>query len=128
MGVLYIIRGLPGSGKSTIAKKLVDSKYHRESDMYRIINGQYVFDPLKVEESHKWCQKEIYNIMVNGHDCAVSNTFTRKWEYQPYIDIAELLDYHVNILECHGPWESIHGIPYDVMEDMKDRWEPYIIK
>lgn len=40
-----ILRGLPGSGKSTYAKKLAEEGWlHFENDMYFMKNGKYVFD------------------------------------------------------------------------------------
>ena len=43
--VLYLVRGLPGSGKSTFAKKLVHSDFLVcEADKYFMVNGEYKFD------------------------------------------------------------------------------------
>jgi len=47
MSYLVIIRGLPGSGKSTFAKKFVEKGFkHYEADMWMVDkDGNYSFDP-----------------------------------------------------------------------------------
>lgn len=126
MATLYIIRGLPGSGKSTLAKRLVDGSNHREADMFHVIAGVYCFDRNKIKAAHAWCLSEITKIMRDGKgDCAVSNTFTRRWEYQPYIDAAEKFGYAVAVIDCHGPWNNCHCVPDDTILEMAERWEPF---
>ncbi len=50
---LYIVRGLPGSGKSTFAKFVGDSFV--EADMFFMKNGKYEFDMSKIRDAHSWC-------------------------------------------------------------------------
>lgn len=123
---LYIVRGLPGSGKSTLAKKLVSKEFHREADMYFMINGKYTFDHTNVKEAHTWCKNEIENIMINGNECVVSNTFIKRWEYEPYLKIAKKYGYKTQIIECHGQWENTHDVTIDKIQIMKNNWENHI--
>lgn len=125
MSVLYIVRGLPGSGKSTLAKKLVFHTFHREADMFHMVGGEYKFNVANIKPSHQWCFDEIVRLMVCGHDCAVSNTFTQKWEYDKYLTAASDLCFDVQIIECHGDWDNTHNVPEDVLAKMSDRWEPH---
>lgn len=50
---LVLVRGLPGSGKSTIAKSFIPHNFvHLETDMYFINSaGEYKFNPAKLSES-----------------------------------------------------------------------------
>ena len=124
MATLYIIRGLPGSGKSTLAKRLVHESKHREADMFHMIGGEYLFNMFRVKEAHAWCLAEIVGMMQNEKaDCVVSNTFTQRWEYQPYIDEAIKQEYDVMVIDCHGHWESTHNVPSDKLLEMRGRWE-----
>lgn len=89
--ILYIVRGLPGSGKSTLARKIVSSEFIRETDMYFIEphDETYHFDPKLLPNAHKWCQEEIRKLLQAQHEeVCVANTFTMRWEYQPYLDMA----------------------------------------
>ena len=83
---LYIVRGLPGSGKSTFAKTLVGHDFLVcEADKYFMVNGEYKFDVTKLKEAHESCRNmvETYmkDSMVNDQfyqEIAVSNTFTHE--------------------------------------------------
>lgn len=127
MATLYIIRGLPGSGKSTLARRLVHRSRHFEADMFHMICGEYHFDPTKVRAAHEWCQQCVAHAMKEDADIVVSNTFTRRWEYEPYIKMAHESDFDVQVIECHGPWENTHGVPDGVISAMHDRWEPHFM-
>jgi adenylylsulfate kinase-like enzyme len=51
---LVLIRGLPGTGKSTRAKKMRDH-LHLEADMFLMVDGVYVYDQSKVRAAHEQC-------------------------------------------------------------------------
>lgn len=128
MKTLYILRGLPGSGKSTLAKILVGEKdyCHKEADMYFMDGeGNYKFDPSQLKEAHEWCKKEVEFLMQYEHDVAVSNTFTREWEMQAYVELANKYGYRVFsiIVENRHGNESVHNVPKASTENMRDRFE-----
>lgn len=132
--ILYIVRGLPGSGKSTFAKKLVGSDFLVcEADKYFINdNGEYIFDSSKIKDAHQACQAmvEMYMMdsMVNDQyyrEIAVSNTFTQEWEMKPYFELAEKYGYKVFtvIVENRHGGKNLHDVPEDKIEIMKNRFE-----
>jgi len=41
---LFLLRGIPGSGKSTIAESINPNGYNVEADMYFTVDGEYVFE------------------------------------------------------------------------------------
>jgi predicted kinase len=123
---MILIRGLPGSGKSTIARALWQSNSnmrHFEADMYHMKNGVYIFDTDKIKEAHKWCQDSTAEALSEGDSVVVSNTFTQMWEMKPYIDLANKFGASLQIIECRGNFGNIHGVPKEVIEKMKNRWE-----
>ena len=129
MKTLYIVRGVPGSGKSTFAKSLGGT--HFETDSYFMVDGEYKFDFTKLKEAHKWCQDSVNTAMILNHTTGlndtivVSNTFTQEWEMQPYFEMAESWGYRVFsiIVENRHGGVNEHGVPEDKIEVMKNRFE-----
>ncbi len=110
MKTLYLIRGIPGSGKSTLARQL--AHYVFEADDY-------------FKEA---CQRKVWTVMdvdSAGEDStiAVSNTFTRLWEMQPYKDLAKKYGYTVFTILCQNDFGNVHGVPAGVVQRMKERME-----
>lgn len=126
---LYLIRGLPGSGKSTFAKELASSlgAHHCEADMYHIDDdtGEYLWKAENVHDAHRWCQEIAEHCMEWDHDnVVISNTFTTEKELKPYLELASRYDYRVVSLVVenrHGN-ESIHGVPEETMQKMERRF------
>ena len=54
----------------------------------------------------------------------VANTFTRRWEMEPYLEAAKHRGVSVRIIEATGNWPNVHGVPEDAIERMRARWEP----
>lgn len=123
--VLYIVRGIPGSGKSTFAKTL--GGQHYEADMYFIDEeGNYKFDGTKIKDAHKWCQSFVETDMVLEYPkIVVSNTFTQEWEMKPYMDLAKEHGYKVFtiVVENRHDGNNVHNVPEDKIEQMANRFE-----
>ncbi len=133
MTQLVIIRGLPGSGKSTEAKKEFPHHKHVEADMYFVDRktGEYKFDFTKLNAAHKWCQKTVFDALRGDHDVVVTNTFTQTWEFDPYITMIQELSFEHNVeidllvVEMKTQYTNIHGVPEDKMQKMRDRWHSW---
>ena len=121
MKTLYIIRGLPGSGKSTYAKSLGVPYF--EADMYFMKNGEYVFDRNQLHRAHTWCFDTVAGHVKGNFNVAVSNTFTTVKELKPYVDLAREHGYNVSIIEVKTSYGSVHNVPEETLARMAARWQ-----
>ena len=125
---LIIVRGLPGSGKSTIGAKF---GVVRSADDFFVVDGEYLFDPSKIVEAHAACQAAIRNDLNNGDIAVVANTFCAGWEFTPYLKIAEdtsaaiiVVDLFDGGLDDEGlAARNVHGVSADGIGAMRSRWE-----
>ena len=132
MRTLIIIRGLPGSGKSSFAGLVWDRHVICEADKYFYDKeGNYNFDATKLGAAHKWCQDQCEMFMQDNQanpqfypEIIVSNTSTTESELKPYLDLAAKYDYKVVslIVENRHGNESVHGVPKETIEKMKNRF------
>lgn len=137
MKTLYIIRGLPGSGKSTLGEKLADSymDYHPElghtkhysfaaDDYFVDEEGNYNFDPSRLVDAHEQCRQRVLKAMKYGiENVAVCNTFSQSWEAGPYVKLCKQFDYTPVVLECQSQFGNIHDVPQESIDAMRERWE-----
>jgi predicted ABC-type ATPase len=127
MNHLYLIRGVPGSGKTTRAKQLVEMGkaicYIEADDYFISPTGEYIFDASKLPEAHALCQRRALALMQCGLNFAVSNTFTRKWEMDVYKKLAKEYRYVVHEEIMRGEYENVHGVPEETVQRMKERFE-----
>jgi len=129
--ILYIIRGCPGSGKSTFAESLGCPYF--EADMFFMKDDVYTFDGTKIKIAHAWCQNQVEEAMkfneethgLDNSEIAVSNTFTQEWEMEPYFKLAEKYGYNVFslIVENRHGGKNNHGVPEEKVESMRARFE-----
>ena len=120
--VLTLVRGLPGSGKSSFAKSLGGE--HVEADMF--FDGEYKFDATKLKHAHDWCKDVVEYWMEDGVEkIAVSNTFTQEWEMEAYYKLAQQHGYRVFsiIVENRHGGINEHEVPADKLYQMKNRFE-----
>ena len=135
---LYIIRGLPGSGKSTLGEQLADSdmdyspdsrggvKYYSYAadDWFTDRAGNYNFVPQELPDAHEDCRARVLGAMLSGiENIAVCNTFTQAWEAAPYFKLCEAHGYTPVVLECQSQFGNVHGVPQETIKDMASRWE-----
>lgn len=118
---LVLIRGLPGSGKTTMAKVLAEVGFeHYEADQFFMVDGVYRYDASRIRDAHDWCQRKTREALASGRRVVVSNTFTRLQEMEPY----RAMTSNVHVIEAKGRWQNVHGVPNERLRQMAERWEP----
>ena len=132
MKTLYIVRGVPGSGKSTFAKSIAKPWQIFEADQFFMKNGEYKFDYTKIKDAHNDCKRKVHRAMHPNlfrnllyNTIVVSNTFTQDWEMRFYEIIAKKYGYRVFhvIVENRHNGVNEHGVPEDKVQIMKSRFQ-----
>ena len=125
MKTVYIISGVPGCGKSTLAKEIAgDCGIICEADAFHYVNGVYDWKPENVKPSHDKCFEQFKSAIDNGVRTVInSNTNTTIKEWARYNDYAIENGYIVFkiIVENHHHNDSIHSVPQATREAMADR-------
>ena len=132
MKTLYIVRGVPGSGKSTFAHSVAKPWQIFEADQFFMKDGKYQFDYTKIKDAHNDCKRKVHRAMHPSlfrglfyNKIVVSNTFTQEWEMRFYEIIAKKYGYkvfHVVVENRHGGVNE-HGVPENKVQMMKDRFQ-----
>ncbi len=133
MKQLIIIRGVPGSGKSTLAKLLREAwliawdyipNFEADQFFTNPRTHEYKYERSKLQEAHDWCQRKTKEAMNDEVPVViVSNCFIRQWEMEPYHIMAAECGYTVQEIICKGEFESIHGVPKEKIERMRETFE-----
>ena len=121
---LIILRGLPGSGKSSFAK-VIDGVICSADD-YFIRNGEYIWSANLIGDAHAWCQRKCQRYMNIGvSKIVIDNTSTTEKELKPYMDLAKKHGYKVFsvIVENRHGGINTHNVPQDTLNRMKNRFE-----
>ncbi len=129
MPTLTLIRGIPGSGKSTLAAMLASNNVrgvHYEADMFFVHeDGTYHYDGSKIQDAHSWCQNMAKTRLEMGLDVYVSNTFTKIWHMEPYLQLCRDRGYKLNVIECKGNFGDVHNVPKGTLLRMQQEWEEF---
>lgn len=123
---LILIRGLPGSGKTTLARRMRNRiTDHFETDMFFEKDGKYDADLTKLPEAHGWCLRKACESLCRGRSVIVSNTFSQLWEMEGYIDAAKRYGADLRVIRSTGEFKSVHNIPDEQMDNYVNKFECY---
>lgn len=126
--ILIIIRGLPGSGKTTLAKKIAkeENMIHLETDMYFETEEGYVYDNEKLAEAIRWFDSQLMCLLRDGKRVVCSNTFiTIKSVENCLSNLSGRSRQDVLVVRLTNDYGTIHDITKEAIQDMKERFESY---
>lgn len=127
MAILYLIRGVPGSGKSSLAQDMVSTGMaydFTEADDFMYVDGQYVFDANKLHYAHQQCKAYVETCLKHGESIIVSNTSTTEKEVEVYETLARVCGakFVSIVVENRHGGENIHNVPAEKIQQMKSRF------
>lgn len=108
--VMFIMRGLPGSGKSTIVKMITEvypcAVPCSADDYFQQPDGSYKFNRSQLSFAHEFCQEKAKGACVKSCPVIViDNTNVKMWEMRKYADLASSFNYTVVTVQPRTPWK-----------------------
>ena len=125
MNNLILLRGVSGSGKSTIAPMFENAVLVSTDDFFLDEYGEYVFDANSLVINHQFCQLAVRMMMQDDEELiVVHNTFTADWEMDAYFDLAKDHGYavHTIIVENRHGSKNVHDVPQDAIKAQVKRF------
>lgn len=117
---LVIIRGVPGSGKSTRAKEFVKLGYaHYENDQFLMLNGVYHWTPERLKAAISACTNAARNALQEGQSVVVSNCFITHKSYSEFVKMAETMGASAEVINCYGEYQNEHNAPDNILQQMR---------
>ncbi|MDI1356381.1 MAG: AAA family ATPase [bacterium] len=130
MPSLIILRGLPGSGKSTLSGILAENDnwpvFSIDDYFTDSITGSYAFRYRDNHLAYQWCENETEKAMVKKTEkIFIDNAFTLEWELEPYFALAKKHDYAIFVVTVENRHQGTnsHEVSEDQLKKMAEKYK-----
>jgi len=151
MNQLIILRGIPGTGKSTLAQSIQKSLSLNQDNLILVVSAddyfvhheKYEYDASKIHLAHRECQHKAFEFVNSSREyksktfnLIVDNTNLKFRDFKLYIELCNYCEWKISLFEsffmkdinkpdfvqdCFS--RNKHGVPLDKISKMKDNWE-----
>ena len=140
MKTMILIRGLSGSGKTMLADLLqgnLDGRADITVDEFFTTTSGYNFQVEKLKDAHEWCKEETEKLLQDEWEAViVHNTFTRKWEVDPYIEMGTKHGYRIQVINLYDAGlndkelseRCAHNVSPSTISRQRKRWEKDVFR
>jgi predicted kinase len=122
-GTLTLMVGIPGSGKSTVARSLSDVSgaeiCSTDDYWYQDDPTVYTFDVKRLGEAHRWNQQRAASFMAAGQDVIIDNTNLDDRSREPYYALASIYNFDVVVVTVDTPVNICIARQVDRPEDRR---------
>jgi len=138
--VMVVLRGLPGSGKSRLARRLLAAAgmgVLLSTDDYFLRNGKYEWKMEDLPKAHTFNQnRSKREVDQQTRLIIIDNTNLVSWEFRPYVAMAASNGYRVFLVEPTTPWKfkpselakkNTHAVPIKKIRMMLDKFEKGLV-
>lgn len=125
MSILHLVRGIPGSGKSSFAKRAFPGVLLLENDMFHMHNGEYEWMGSRMKDAIAWCGEMAETALKNSMDVVIANTLTRRSYIDFYRKLAEKWCARFKVWRCIGHFKNVHGLTDSMVKGFEDSMEDW---
>jgi tRNA uridine 5-carbamoylmethylation protein Kti12 len=134
--ILLIFKGIPGSGKSTVARKAAEQLAAHfcltqpvapveQDDYFTDDDLEYKYNKLYIGKAIAYCQQKAERLLAVGKYVVVANTFVKNAHIEFYRKLAKKYNAYFQVIHVKGNRSNIHGVPQHVVERMAKQMERY---
>lgn len=123
MAKLTIVRGLPGSGKTTYSQKL--GVFHVDYDMFSMVDGKYEWSMENRATAEKFAIEMVDRLLSMDRDIVVSTVFQKCSMFDALIDIACEHGAGIEVVRMMNDFGNIHTVPGSEMERLRNEFEDF---